>query len=593
MLQGLKTKFSDKRFSILIFILLAFLFNQVYSWSNASSTPILPRKNTSSEDAVNSLQDELFTSFTASLFASELSSSTLGLYYTLESPDDYGITPGEISLGTFDTDSTQMAEYSDHQLKLLSTYDYSQLNKQNQITYDVLLDSLSLNKESHKYTLFYEPLTPYTGIHAQLPILLFEFPISDRSDIDTYLALLNSVEPYFQSLLDFQVAKSTSGLFMTNDALDKVIQDAQAFIDMENNYLIHGFENRISNIVEISQEEIQSYKQQNTQIINEIVLPSYSKLITSLNTLKDTNTNSLGLCYYENGRNYYNFLLSSNVGSNRSTSEFSNLIKSQIEEDLNNLQDALLADSTTSSTFFNSYSSPEEILNFLNSSMGNLFPVGPDVEVALKDVPSELEPYLSPAFYLVPAIDSTKENIIYLNNAHMEDDLNLYTTLAHEGYPGHLYQATYFLNTNPDPIRSVLNYPGYLEGWATYVEMCSYYMADFDDATISQKNASIMLGLYAYTDIGIHSEGWDLMDTIKFYKTYGITDVDAITRIFELVKSTPTNYLKYYLGYLEILELKKDCINQWQGDFTQIRFHTELLEIGPASFDTIRKHLLD
>lgn len=75
---------------------------------------------------------------------------------------------------------------------------------------------------------------------------------------------------------------------------------------------------------------------------------------------------------------------------------------------------------------------------------------------------------------MVPAIDNTKENVIYINQGHIPDDLDFYTTLAHEGYPGHLYQTTYFASTNPAPLRSLLNFGGYTEGWATYSEMMSY-----------------------------------------------------------------------------------------------------------------------
>ncbi len=42
---------------------------------------------------------------------------------------------------------------------------------------------------------------------------------------------------------------------------------------------------------------------------------------------------------------------------------------------------------------------------------------------------------------LVPAIDFYKENVIYVNKAQTAE---LYPTLAHEGYPGHLYQNVYY-----------------------------------------------------------------------------------------------------------------------------------------------------
>ena len=205
-----------------------------------------------------------------------------------------------------------------------------------------------------------------------------------------------------------------------------------------------------------------------------------------------------------------------------------------------------------------------------------------------------MEDYLSPAFYMIPPIDYNNENIIYVNQKHMNDDLTLFTTLAHEGYPGHLYQTVYYTRTNPPAIRTLLSFGGYTEGWATYCEMMSYYYTSLtkDQAVLLQKNASLLLGLYALADMGIHYNGWSIADTITFFGSYGITNADTVKEIYELIIADPANYLKYYIGYLEFLELKKEAIATWGSDFSQKKFHQTILEIGPATFPRIEKYLL-
>ena len=169
----------------------------------------------------------------------------------------------------------------------------------------------------------------------------------------------------------------------------------------------------------------------------------------------------------------------------------------------------------------------------------------------------------------------------------------LFTTLAHEGYPGHLYQTVYFANTNPDPIRTILNFGGYVEGWATYAEMCSYYLAPLtkDQATLLQKNSSIVLGLYTLADIGIHYDGWSREDAISFYKKYGIGDEDNINQIYDLILGSPGNYLKYYVGYVEFLELKKDWVKAYGSQASQKEFHKAVLDVGPAPFKVVEKYI--
>ena len=204
-----------------------------------------------------------------------------------------------------------------------------------------------------------------------------------------------------------------------------------------------------------------------------------------------------------------------------------------------------------------------------------------------------MQAHLSPAFYLIPALDNYEENVIYINPAHNSEMIPLFTTLAHEGYPGHLYQTTYFSATNPNPLRHLLSFEGYVEGWATYAEMCSYSLLPIksDYSLFLQKNASFILGMYAMADIGIHYHGWDASDTVTYFSSYGIGDEKTIKDIYDYIVASPGNYLKYYIGYVEILELKKKAIDHYGDDFSQKDFHQNLLEIGPAPFDIIEKYL--
>lgn len=536
-----------------------------------------------------------FESYTTQFFADEIISSTLNLHYTLEDYSTYGIENPPITFGEFSSDCTALSLAIENQMMYLSTFSYDNLSTENQLTYDVLLDSLTHAEEGTAYTLFSEPLTPYTGLHTQLPILLAEYSFHSLEDVTTYLELLSTLPDYFDSLLAFEKAKSDAGLFMSDKQLDTVIEDCQAFIAMEDNYLISTFDTRISDIGGLSAEQLAALSSENLFCISNIIIPSYESLITGLESLRSTGTNAQGLCYYEYGRNYYAYLLQTNVGTSRSIPEVQTLIENQMLDDLLDLQEATA--NLDSSGFITPIISgtSEDILFELQDSLTYLFPTATEVSVTIHDVPTELEAFLSPAFYLIPTIDNTYENTIYINNSYMTDDITRYTTLAHEGYPGHLYQTTYFASTNPNPVRSLFSYGGYSEGWATYAEMCSYYLTDISspENAILQKSASLQLGLYASVDIGIHYEGWTLTDTMDYFKTYGISDSATIMKIYDLIVATPTNYLKYYVGYLEFLELKKECINIWGDEFSQIRFHKAVLETGPVSFDILSKYVLD
>ena len=470
------------------------------------------------------------------------------------------------------------------------------MSEENQLTYDILSYYIEILKTDAFYYLYEEPLSPVTGIHAQLPILLAEYPFYNVKDVETYLSLLKTVPDYFSSLIRFEQQKAASGLFMSDSHVDTVVEQCNAFVSMgDENYLLSTFTERLGTVEQISSTKKETFIRQNQKCLTDYIIPAYENLSSSLTNLKGAGKNSGGLCFFSDGKNYFSHLVARETGSSRSISELKELIQNQMKDDLLASQKILeehpsITEETSSIT-----ESPDTILKTLESKIYTAFPNSASVNVQVKYVPKALEQYLSPAFYLIPSIDNYAENTIYINQAHNLADINLFTTLAHEGYPGHLYQTTYFASTEPDPIRTVLNFSGYVEGWATYAEMCSYYISSLEKpyATLLQKNNSTILGLYAMADIGIHYDGWSVEDTLDFFSTYGIRDEAVIQEIYEYIVGDPANYLTYYVGYLEMLELKKATMERLGDSFSQKEFHTRLLELGPAPFEVIRKRLLE
>lgn len=536
-----------------------------------------------------------FKNFTFCLFQQEVASNTINLHYSLAEPQKYGITETPISLGTFDFNAASTFASIENLDTALHKFSYDLLSDENQLTYDILSYHIESLKKDISYFLYEEPLSPVTGVHAQLPILLAEYQFYNKEDVKTYLALLKTVPDYFSSLVRFEQQKSASGLFMSDELVDAVVEQCSAFVSMGNdNYLLSTFEERLNTVDQISSSEKKDFVQQNQECLTQYILPAYENLASSLTALKGSGKNSGGLCFLTDGKNYFSHLVARETGSSRSIAELKTLIQNQIASDLLASQKVLKEHSSIMEETSGITESPDAILKTLENKISATFPSSASVNVQVKYVPKALEEILSPAFYLIPSIDNYTENTIYINQAHNLADINLFTTLAHEGYPGHLYQTTYFANTDPDPIRSVLNFSGYVEGWATYAEMCSYYISSLEKpyATLLQKNNSIILGLYAMADIGIHYDGWSANDTVKFFASYGINDETVVQEIYEYIVGDPANYLTYYVGYAEMLELKKESIEREGDNFSQKDFHQRILEIGPAPFEVIRKHML-
>lgn len=544
------------------------------------------------QSETSAVQNRQFRQFTKQLFCQELSSNTISLHYTLKNPKEYDIRENEVTFGTFPTDNKNLLASVENLEEVLKTFDYNKLSVENSLTYDVLKCYLNMTERDADYILYDEPMGLVSGVQTQLPVILSEYPFYEQSDVDTYLQLMKTTPEYFASLLKFEQKKSKAGLFMSDKMAEQVIEQCKAFRDMgENNYLYSTFAERVQTVTSLSDKQKSDYIQKNARMMKAYVLPAYDKLICEIEKLKGSGKNEQGLCYLPRGKDYYEQVVEASTGSTRSVEEIRDMTRRQMTEDLEAMERVMkISEKEVNASI---PQNPTSILQDLQTKITTSFPELPDTTYEVKYVPKAMQEHLSPAFYMIPAIDAYNENVIYVNEAQIGNTMALFTTLAHEGYPGHLYQTVYFANTNPDPIRTVLNFGGYVEGWATYAEMCSYYLAPLtkDQATLLQKNSSIVLGLYTLADIGIHYDGWSREDAIAFYKKYGIGDEDNINRIYDLILGSPGNYLKYYVGYVEFLELKKDWVKEYGSQASQKEFHKAVLDVGPAPFKVVEKYI--
>ena len=545
--------------------------------------------------------DRQFRTFTRSLFQTEVSANTISLHYTLRSPSDYGIADIPATYGNLSSDPIAAKASVRNVLSSLQEFDPGTLSSENALTFKILDTYLKNASTGTDYLLYQEPLGSVSGIHTQLPVLLSEYSFYDTQDVETYLALLKETPSYFDSVIRFEQKKAASGLFMPDYQADSVLDTCQSFIDMgKENYLVSTFNERIASLDLLPENKKDSFQKENMKLVTEEIYPAYQNLITAIKSLKGKGMNEQGLSHFPYGKKYYEYLVRQTTGCNESISRLRLMTRAQILEDLSAMQKILFpADAALTQASVLEQTSPDSMLDDLRSKITDTFPKIPDVDFQIKYVPESMQDYLSPAFYMIPAIDNLTENVIYINNGQTASGLNLYTTLAHEGYPGHLYQTVYFSASEPDPIRSILDFGGYVEGWATYAEMMSYYLAPLPktEASLLQKNSSVILGLYALADMGIHYDGWSVTDTVRFFSDYGINDPNAVQSVYKLIIGSPANYLKYYIGYLKFYKLKKEMADALGNQFSQKEFHRAVLDVGPAPFeivyDEVEKNLLD
>lgn len=591
------------RIFIAVILCLVFLLGTVLGWANTHLFSA----------------DNRFERFTEKLFQKEVSSNMLNLHYSLAYPEKEGIQRPRASLGTISLPSSSLSgatsgsvsdasseseNFASKTLKKLREFEASSLSESNQLTLDMLLLYYKTQEDVPELAILEEPLSPSLGIQAQLPVLLAEYTFYQKQDIADYLNLLVSVDSYFESVLAFEQEKSQQGYFMSDTTLDRVLKQCQEFIkNPDSNYMLDIFAEKLKEFGKLSQKEQDILIQKHKQILLNRVIPAYQKLILGLQSLQGTGRPSQGLAHLNGGKKYYEYLLQSQTGSYVPVKDMQKRLAGQIAADMENVQKMLKKQPSLlrklNSDLDLSEMDPQDILTALCQKTGKDFPHLQNTDFTVRYVHKSMQEYLSPAFYLTPPLDTRSPNVIYINPADQHSNLELFTTLSHEGFPGHLYQTVYFGNTFPSDIRYLITSGGYVEGWATYVESYGYqYAADYmDDKTASDYvrfawlNRSVNLCIYSLLDIGIHYYGWNQAEAARLLKLFGITDTKALSEIYQYIVETPGNYQKYCWGYINFIDLRAEWQNTLGDNFDLKTFHQNLLEIGPVQFPVLQNHM--
>ena len=540
-----------------------------------------------------------FSEFCTTLFREEMKSNTMNLHFTLKDPKAAGIDSYEITLGSLSGDSPHNQA---RQLKKLSEelkkYSHRSLKGKDRLTCRLLSDYISRQQNLAAYPYYDEPLTPSGGVTSQLPVLLAEYTFRNTRDIKDYLGLLSQMDTYFSGILDYEQKKADAGLFMSDEACLKVIEGCEVFTEHpDDNFLIDTFSNRLNAMDGLTDTQKNAYLKQHSKVLSDHVIPAYSQMIKGLTMLLGRGHNNWGLCNFPEGKAYYEAVVSADTGCDDSVEDLFSQIAKARREDLTFCQNLLEKNPKLASQS----PKPDAALKEENAMLSRLqkeiltdFPAPPQTEVEICHVDPALSEYLAPAFYITAPIDDISHNRIYINDAKNDTDIYYFTTLAHEGYPGHLYQTICTASYGAPEVRSLLNYPGYTEGWATYTEMQAFYYAGLDPdlASLLQHNQAATLSLYATADIGIHYFGWEKEKIAAFWSEYGVDDTATVKRITDLILEEPGNYLKYYVGYLKFRQMREQLALE-NKSFSVSAFHEAILRTGPSPFSVLEETVRD
>ena len=536
--------------------------------------------------------EEAFLALDNELFLDRATSDITSLDQYCANPADFGIDEATVpvTLGDFTEEANnEWVEQCVAWREKLRAIDRNLLSDQLQFAYDTYCRYFDMEIESKDWFYNYEPLDEYVGLHMNMPLFFGLYSFKDEKDIQNYLALMEDTPRYFGQVLAFEQERANRGFFMTEKMLDVILSDLKTVAESGETSYLHGtFREAMEKQEYLSAEQREAYIAQNDELVKTAWVEAYQLLHDGLEELRPKCRTRVGA--YEQGGDafdYYCWKMKAEASNNRTVEE-----EIAFLEHCNETIYPIFISSAMKC--YNDLISDKKITTgslagdeaYLKTLMPQLVPPMPEVEVEYVEIPEELQESFSPAAYMTPALDDYQHNII-LTNPKDQEHYSM-STLAHEGFPGHMYQFTYqyALGTIPK-FQLMIETNGYAESWSTNAEwniaqINEKYGTDLAIATfLNEYFGNILVTIVS---LKVNGQGATVEEIEKYLNEWnlGLYAQD----FYDYAIDMPIYFFKYTGGFCELFDLT----NRFhQGD--TVEFFEEYLHWGPGYFDLLNERM--
>ncbi len=514
---------------------------------------------------------------------------------------ELGLTKPEVTFGDISIDSfRETVSYAEEALEKLHEFDIEELDETEWHDYMAFEAYLENSIDMYSYPEFQFMFRPFTGYLINVIDYFADFMFYEKQDVEDYLTLIEELPSYIDQMKKFTEAQAKEGYFLDDLGYTDAMSELNEMIEKgENCPLVVNFENNIDGFGGISDAEKAEYKERNRTLISESIIPAIRDVRAFLSELKGSRSVQSGaLIEYEpeegtaDGLEYYKALVKYSASSSDSLENIFDYLTKAITESYDYL-DWLFENDTefTSPGKIAGMESIEDVLSYLRANMQG-FPEGPDVDYTPSYLPPGSNDFAM-AYYIPAPVDNIRQNIIRVNKQNTNDLNTLYYVLAHEGFPGHLYQFTWYqASEGYKPLRHELTFMGYEEGWANYVERTMLLRSELDKTSAEYLYLSEILSfmIYAASDIAVNGLGYDQEELSEYIENVGFDPAYA-EELYELSVEMPGSYIPYGYGAARFLEFRERAEQALGDDFDEEEFHEVLLTYGPRPFELVEEDL--
>ena len=557
-----------------------------------------------------------FNEFLDMFFVEYLEEDQLSVNIFCENPEAFGLGHYDAEWYSYSPSTEEeMAEYVAYINELydeLKVFENAHLSELQQVAYNkveaFLVETIELYKIDDIEFMNLRYVDSFGGYVADFLTYMEAYSLRSEVEVQDIVSYIQSTATAFPSYLDYVSDRAEAGYAVADYSITemrKYLKDVLDSNEEEGNYYLTDVINaKIDSLTFLNDEEKASYKNQVTTEIE-------NSFMVGVKALYDGLEQYIGLlpeeeegywAAYENGKELYLINLQSLLGLNnfdidKYIKEIDATLKSTSKEYMNLFYAIANENGFISSSQIDSFISkypifdgtPDEMMEFLKGFAPTIVPElqsEPAINIKYMDTASA-KVSNAVAYYMKSALDNSAGENITLNGEKLGNKNDVLGTLAHEGYPGHLYAYVYSKEIDQHNLSTIMTSTAHAEGWATYVELKLYDYAmslSTDKKYIQVMNylkAEHAQGFLLETrvDVGIHYEGWGVEDVAEYLDNLGYNG-GAAQGIYDQFIEMPTTYAAYGYGKLFFVKLHNQAQEILGVHYDEIEFNAMLLSKG-------------
>lgn len=547
-------------------------------------------------EAADPDEEQLFTEYTNDLVG-QIPMDLLDEIYFFTNPQAAGVEPVDLDVfTTYEEDHENFVETFTNIKEELEQFDPQKLSRKSALYYQLLIEAVENNLTVEDNYLISAALLGLSSTYLELPNLIAEAPVRNEQDIVDILTMISLLPDIYADYVDVEKERLKAGVGMHEHEIELVLDELDRIIKPRNNPVQQAIDEMIDGADFLTEQRKTELKQQNAQYIKEYYIPAYEYVRDEL-TQMEGRQGVPGLAGADGGADFYEIILkSAGIDMDPLEAQAYLLDEFYYYQDIISLilmsnpefLEAYLNDDDTLSDITGGMTS-QEIVEYLDKAVKEDFKDIGEISYTVEIVPESMAMPGAAAFYLLKALDAANSEpaVIYINDEDSDGD---FITLAHEGFPGHMYQDAYqHLNGRPYAVDMLAQqYRVFVEGWGTYAQMTAADYAPKNPEYAYLLALDDMLNglMYAYMDIGINYLGWDREDCVEeLNDVFGITpDIseELVDFMLDYIPTDPGSLLSYYYGSAKLLELRRIAEEELGDKFNAVDFHNAILDVSPA-----------